>query len=161
MVQGPCAHVVLHDRIYVDFTFLLTVINYWEVIRHQTQHSRLYSYWICTKFQVNCPSGYKMCPASANPDKLLSSVTLKSWSNQKPGDNVMCPYYRRCTHDNNLEPIQSLVQELYCSTFCVFSFGPQESDRTEIWSVRSSDRGVHNVPRFTSLVEMTQPLVQE
>jgi hypothetical protein len=26
MVQGPCAHVVLHDRIYVDFTDLLTVI---------------------------------------------------------------------------------------------------------------------------------------
>jgi hypothetical protein len=24
MVQGPCAHVVLHDRIYVDFTDLLT-----------------------------------------------------------------------------------------------------------------------------------------
>jgi hypothetical protein len=25
MVQGPCAHMVLHDRIYVDFTDLLTV----------------------------------------------------------------------------------------------------------------------------------------
>jgi hypothetical protein len=29
MVQGPCAHdyVVLHDKIYVDFTDLLTVIE--------------------------------------------------------------------------------------------------------------------------------------
>jgi hypothetical protein len=28
MVQEPCAHVVLHDRIYVDFTDLLTVTEF-------------------------------------------------------------------------------------------------------------------------------------
>jgi hypothetical protein len=28
MVQGPSAHVVLHDRIYDDFTDLLTVIEF-------------------------------------------------------------------------------------------------------------------------------------
>jgi hypothetical protein len=28
MVQGPYAHVVLHDKIYVDFTDLLTVIEF-------------------------------------------------------------------------------------------------------------------------------------
>jgi hypothetical protein len=30
MVQGPCAHLVLHDRIYVDL-YLLTVIEFIEV----------------------------------------------------------------------------------------------------------------------------------
>jgi hypothetical protein len=47
--------------------FMLISQIYWvykEVIRHQTQHSRLYSYWICTKFQVNSQSGYKTCPAN-------------------------------------------------------------------------------------------------
>jgi hypothetical protein len=28
MVQGPCAHVVLDDRIHDDFTDLLTVIEF-------------------------------------------------------------------------------------------------------------------------------------
>jgi hypothetical protein len=28
IVQGPCAHMVLHDKIYVDFTDLLTVIEF-------------------------------------------------------------------------------------------------------------------------------------
>jgi hypothetical protein len=90
MVEGPCAHVVLHLCWFHWF-----INSYWvyiEVIRHQTQHSRLYSYLICTKFQVNSLKGYKStCPAN-RPRQTLTSVTLKCWSNQKPGYNVMYPY---------------------------------------------------------------------
>jgi hypothetical protein len=82
--MGPCAHVVFHDKIYVDFTDLWTVIEF-------TQHSRLYSYWTCTKCQVNSLSGYKTCPANG-PRRILTSVTLKSWSNQKHRHNVMYSY---------------------------------------------------------------------
>jgi hypothetical protein len=113
MVQGPCAHMVLHHR------FINSYWVYKEVISHQTQHSRLYSYWICTKFQVNSISGYKTCPAKT--DKFWPLWPWKFGQIKNPG--IMSCIFIRCTHDNNLELIQSLVQE-HCSTLCVFSIGP-------------------------------------
>jgi hypothetical protein len=50
---------------------------------------------------------------------------------KKPVYYVMYP----CTYDKNLEMIQPLVQELYQFLVFYFCFG-QESDWTEIWSVR-------------------------
>jgi hypothetical protein len=47
--------------------------------------------YICTKFQVNIPSGYKTCPANG-PRRTLTSVTLTNRSNQKPGYYIMYPY---------------------------------------------------------------------
>jgi hypothetical protein len=85
--QRPCAHVVLHDRIYVDFSDLLSYWAYIEVkIRHQT-HTALQTVQkqllnMC-KFQ-DSPSGHKTCPAN-RPRRTLKSMTLKSRSNHNPG----------------------------------------------------------------------------
>jgi hypothetical protein len=121
---------------YFMTEFMLTVdlhrfINsYWvyiEVIRHQTQHSRLYSYWICTKFQVNSPSDYKRCPANG-PKWTLISVILKS---------------RSLDHGEDPAIISSGVIALFVFLVLALWWPSQESHRTKMWSVQSSDLGVH------------------
>jgi hypothetical protein len=61
------------------------------------------------------------------------------------------------TYDKNLEMIQPLVEELL--HFFYFDFGPwwpsKESDRTEIWSVRSGDRPI--APAVTKCDLLTVP----
>jgi hypothetical protein len=52
-----------------------------------------------------------MCPANG-PRQTLTSVTLKSCSNKKPGYDVKHPLKILDVNDKNLELIQSLVQEL-------------------------------------------------
>jgi hypothetical protein len=109
--NGPgsmCSHgasMCSHGASWHNLCWFHSFINsYWvykEVIRHQRQYSRLYSYWICTKFQVNSPSGYKMCPA--NPDKLWPLWPWKVGQIKNPG--IMSCIFIRCIHDNNLELI--------------------------------------------------------
>jgi hypothetical protein len=47
MVQGPCVNMRKHERLYVD-------CRSWQLTKG----------FICTKFQVNSPGGYKTCPAN-------------------------------------------------------------------------------------------------
>jgi hypothetical protein len=112
MVQGPCAHVGLHDKIDVDFTDLSTVIlslHRLEVIRHQTQHSRLHSYWICTNFRSIARVVTK-CALLMDPDELWPLWHWKVGQIKNPG--IMSCILIIWIHDKNMELIPSLVQEL-------------------------------------------------
>jgi hypothetical protein len=143
MVQGPCAHVVLHLCWFHRF-----INSYWVyIIRHQTQHSRLY-YIIFTKFQVNCPRVYKTCPLT-DPDELWPLWHWKVGQIRNPG--IMSCILTRCTNDKNLEMIQPLVQDFLRFRFWPLVAKPRiRSDRntvispwgTDVQSFRSIDPAV-------------------
>jgi hypothetical protein len=111
MVQGPCAHVVLHDKIYVDFTDLLTVIEFTKRYL-DTKHSTP----DCTVTEY--VQSFRSIAQVVTKRALLTQTNIdlfKSWSNQK-----ICILIR-CTHDNNLELIQSLALVVALFVFSVLA----------------------------------------
>jgi hypothetical protein len=79
------------DGVYIE------IIKTPNTLRHQIQHSRLYSYWICTKIQVNSLTKLALL---MDPDELWPMWPWKVGQIKNPGI-LSC-----CTHDKNLELIQ-------------------------------------------------------
>jgi hypothetical protein len=122
MVQGPCAHVGLHDQCWFHKFIKLLSLHRDRDIRHQTQHSRLYSYhgyWIYTNFRSIAGVVTKRA-LLMDPDELWPLWPWKVGQIKNPGIMSCIPI--RWTHHKNLELIPSLVQEFY--HFMRFSFGP-------------------------------------
>jgi hypothetical protein len=95
----------------VDLYRLINSCWVYMEVRQQSQNCRLYTV-VSDRYKVSGrPSGYKTCPTN-RPRWTLTSVTLKNWSNKKTGIMSCRCILIRCTHDKNLELIQSLVQEL-------------------------------------------------
>jgi hypothetical protein len=138
MFQGPCAHLGFKcwDMGIVAWVMTNVVLDDWwphTKLEHSRSNSNKTNQLVLAKLE-HCKSNSNKTSQLGNMVWTLTSVPLKSRSNQKPRYYVMYP----CTYDKNLEMIQPLVHELqhFLCFWHLLAKPRSRSDRNLVCEVR-------------------------